>query len=98
MISLSPMSPEDLNVPVLVDFSNLLAAGETITGTPTVTPAPSSITAGAPVVVDGIKSASAVQFTLGAGKVNQGYLITVEIVTSNNVTLARSVFVTVQSL
>jgi hypothetical protein len=50
------------------------------------------------VVVDGIKSASAVQFTLGAGKVNQGYLITVEIVTSNNVTLARSVFVTVQSL
>lgn len=99
MLTFSPMNPEDENVPFLLDFTSILAADETITSVTSVVAAPNTITVGtSPFVTDGARPKCAVQFTLGLGTVDVGYMITVEIVTSNNVTLARSCYVPVRSV
>jgi len=98
MITFSPMNPEDEAVPFVLDFSALLAAGETIASVTSATAAPGTIAVGSPLIVDGARSHCAVQFTLGRGQVNVGYTITVEVVTSQNVTLARSCYVPVRSV
>jgi len=98
MFVLSPMSPEDENVPTGIDFSALLATSETIASVTSVTALPATITVGQGSVTDGAKPNSAVQFTLGAGQLDQGYTVTAEIVTSNNVILARSCYVPVRAV
>lgn len=98
MLTFSPMNPEDEAVPFLLDFTALLAANETIASVTSVVASPATITVGPYFVADGARTRCAVQFTLGAGQLNTGYMITVEVVTSNNVTLARSCYVPVRSV
>ncbi len=98
MLTFSPMNPEDENVPFLLDFTELLADGETIASVTSAEATPNTITVGTPFVADGARTQCAVQFTLGGGQVNTGYTITATVVTSNSITLARSCYVPVRSV
>lgn len=79
-----------------VDFTRLLTAGETLTGTPTVTVSPSGVTATSPAVNSStfedddevtIAVGKGVQVRLAGGSDSVDYLVTVTVGTSQSNTL-----------
>lgn len=79
-----------------VDFTRLLAVGETLTGSPTVTVAPSGVTASGSVVNsstflddDGVTIAvgKGVQVRLAGGSDGSDYVVTISVGTSQSNTL-----------
>lgn len=95
--NLSPMNPLDENVPFTADFSNVLGTGETIASVTGVTASPDSIAVGMGTVVDGVRAACAVQFTLSSGQDGYSYAITVEVETTAGITLARTLSISVRA-
>lgn len=99
MITLSAMSPQDAAVPILLDFSNALASGDSIASIVSVTASPAGLTIASPLVVAGARTGCAVQCLLTGGTAGQLYLVTAEIRSSvQAVQLARSVNVPVAVL
>jgi hypothetical protein len=94
---LSPMNPADASVPFTADFSSVLASTETVASVVSVTATPSDIAVSTGTVIDGTRTACAVQFTLGAGTDGVSYEVTVEIRSSMGVQLARTLLVPVRA-
>lgn len=96
MITLSAMSPSDADVPILLDFSNVLATGDTISTIVAVTVSPSGMTLGTPTIAAGTRTACAVQVkVISPGTVATLYLVTAEITSAQGIQLARSVYIPV---
>lgn len=87
----TPVKDPDESKLYTVDFSDVLATGETLLGTPTVTPNPSGLTITAATITD-----SVVQFRAAGGTSGTFYAIDVIIGTSTSSTLNASVNLVVQ--
>ncbi len=93
---LTGISPLDAGIPFKWDFSNALAAGDTIASIVGVTALPAGLTVGTPAPVAGIGGAAlAVQATLGNGTLGQTYTVTAEILSTAGEQIARSIIVPV---